>query len=215
MIVLGWSLLALGGALPLYLVDMPCNAQLPTSVTGLGGYSTISDLSLLRLLRLIDAGNAPEPISLERRGILSSDDPHRARLRVIILTILTVVLGLLPMLFKLIREFNRLVDYRQRWLLYKCESKDLGWLSVKDAPGFRTWGEKQLKDYLVKIGLSSTLGDSGRKNANGGAHARNGARGTRRREEELPLTPDDEAMAEIDIQSLFSIGYVKSLFVRP
>ncbi|PPQ64239.1 hypothetical protein CVT24_008642 [Panaeolus cyanescens] len=211
MIVLGWSLLALGGALPIYLVDMPCNAQLPSSVTGLGGYSTISDLSLLRLLRLIDAGNAPDVISLERRGILSSDDPHRARLRVIILTILTVVLGVLPMLFKLIREFNRLVDYRQRWLLYKCESKDLGWLSVKNAPGFKTWGEKQLKDYLVKIGLSSTLGDSGRKNANGGARPRNGARGTRRRDEELPLTPDDEARAEVDIQSLFSIGDTQRL----
>jgi len=227
MIVLGWSFLALAGALPLYLVNTPCIGDLPSDVVSQGfsappgslsspsgavfegSYSTLNNLSLLRLLRLFDLGQLTklDGSRIFRREVLSKPDPFNAHIRVIVLTALTILLGLLPPLIKIIKEFNKVVAYRQRWLEYKCEGKDMGWLSARSAPGFRLWGEKQLKDYLVKIGLSSTLNESGSRNANG-TRARNGEKRTRRREEEQPLNRADDSPnnAEVDIQSLFSIG---------
>ncbi|KAF9556409.1 hypothetical protein CPC08DRAFT_778388 [Agrocybe pediades] len=211
LIVLGWSFLGLAGALPIYLVNTPCNGELPSGAVFGGGYSTLNDLSILRLLRLFESGQitTSDGSNLQRRETLSNSDPFNAHVRVIVLTAITILLGLLPPLIKIIKEFNRLVAYRQRWLEYKCEGKDLGWLSARAAPGFRLWGEKRFKDFLVKIGLSSTLNESANSSRNGnGARARNGERRTRRREEEQPLYPTDDASkdAEIDIQSLFSIG---------
>jgi len=208
---LGWSVLALGGALPLYLVNTPCNANFSTpAVSGKGGYSTLSDISLIRLLRVFDSGNVTRVASKNLTGralLLTGDDPFHARVRVIVLTILTILLGLLPALIKILREFNTIVAYRRRWLQVRCQRKDLGWLSARKAPGFATWGEKQFKEYLVKIGLSSTLNDAAKRNGNGhGTRVRNGEKKTRRREEEQPLNLNDDIDAEIDIQSLFSIG---------
>ena len=123
------------------------------------------------------------------------------------LTILTILLGLMPALIGVIREFNAIVAYRSRWLQVRCQRKDLGWLSARKAPGFATWGEKQFKDYLVKIGLSSTLSDVAKRNTDGHrSRARNGEKRTRRREEEQPLNLNDDIDAEVDVQSLFSIG---------
>ncbi|KDR85603.1 hypothetical protein GALMADRAFT_53945 [Galerina marginata CBS 339.88] len=209
LIALGWSVLALGGALPLYLINTPCNANYPSPSVFGGGYSTLTDLSLIRLLRLFDSGNITTSnfSTLQRRETLSGPDPFHAHIRVIILTALTILLGLLPALIKIIKEFNRVVEYRQRWLEVKCEGKDLGWLSVRKAPGFATWGEKQFKDYLVKAGLSSTLGEAAKRNG-GGVRPRNGEKRIRRREEEeeQPLNRNEDSNVEVDIQSLFSIG---------
>lgn len=214
-IAFGWSILALGGALPLYLVDTPCNADFPTpAVFGQGGYSTLSDLSLIRLLRLFDSGQVVSK-NLIGSALLPNDplnarttnDPSNARIRVIVLTILTILLGLLPALIQIINEFNAIVAYRSRWLQVRCQKKDLGWLSARKAPGFATWGEKQFKDYLVKIGLSSTLNDAAKRHGNRNrARPRNGEKRTRRKGEEQPLNLNDDIDAEIDIQSLFSIG---------
>jgi hypothetical protein len=158
---------------------------------------------------LIESGNITSSnISThKRRAIISDSDPYHTRIRVIVLTVLAILLGVLPALIKIIREFNRTVDYRRRWLEVRCEGKDLGWLSARRAPGFASWGEKQFKDYLVKIGLSSSLGDAAKRN--GGARPRNGERAVRRREEEQPLNRFEETNnpdADVDIQSLFSIG---------
>ena len=206
-IALGWSIVALGGVIPLYLINTPCNADFPSpTVFGQGGYSTLSDLSLIRFLRLFD-GDATSKNLFGRATLLDSDDPFHARIRVIVLTILTILLGLLPALIGVVREFNAIVAYRSRWLEVRCQRKDLGWLSARKAPGFATWGEKQFKDYLVKIGLSSTLSDAAKRSGN--AHrtrARNGERRTRRREEERFLNLNDDIDAEVDVQSLFSIG---------
>jgi hypothetical protein len=67
------------------------------------------------------------------------------------------------------------------------------------------WGEKRLKDYFAKTGLSSTLGNGGRRHGlkDNGARPRNGERRTRRPEEQ-PLTRAEHP--EIDIQNVFSIG---------
>ncbi|KAF9011061.1 hypothetical protein BDQ17DRAFT_1345391 [Cyathus striatus] len=202
LIVLGWSILGLAGALPLYLVSTPCNADLPSPAVFGGGYSTLQDLSLLRLLRLFDAQDIDTrnlATAIRRRA--SDDDPQNARVRIIILTVLVLVLGLLPALWKLLREFNALVAYRKRWLQVKCEGMDLAWLSARKAPGFQGWGERRLKDYIIKIGLSSTtLGE--RQDRNG---TRRRDRGTRRPEEQ-PLYSADEHASEVDIQSLFTVG---------
>ncbi|RXW19335.1 hypothetical protein EST38_g6518 [Candolleomyces aberdarensis] len=202
LIALGWSILALGGALPLYLINTPCNAQYPSPSMFGGGYSTLQDLSLLRLLKLIDNGDisTDNVATLAKRAL--TDEPH-SRIRVIVLTIMAIVLGLLPALWKIIREYNAVLAYRQRWLAVQCQGKDLGWLSAKRAPGFATWGEKQFKDHLVKIGLSSELGDASKRN---GANTRRaGGRRDHRREEEQPLNNEEEMTSEVDIQTLFSI----------
>ena len=207
-IAFGWSIIALGGVLPLYLANTPCNADFPTpAVSGLGGYSTLSDISLIRLLRLFDNGTAASKDLLGRVSLLDGNDPFHARVRVIVLTILTILLGVLPALIGVVKEFNTIVAYRRRWLQFRCQRKDLGWLSARKAPGFATWGERQLKDYLVKIGLSSTLSDAVKPDGNGHrARAKDGRRRTRRREEEQPLNLNDDIDAQIDVQSLFSIG---------
>jgi calcium permeable stress-gated cation channel len=207
-IAFGWSIIALGGALPLYLINIPCNTDFPTpAVSGQGGYSTLSDISLIRLLRAFDNGNAVSKDLIGRVSLPDGDGPFHVRVRVIVLTILTILLGLLPALIVVIKEFNTIVAYRQRWLQFRCQRKDLGWLSARKAPGFATWGERQFKDYLVKIGLSSTLTDAVKHNGNTHrSHARNGEKRTRRREEEQPLNLYDDIDAEIDVQSLFSIG---------
>lgn len=214
LVALGWSVVALGGALPLYIVGAPCNADYASSSVFGGGYSTLTDLSFLRLLRSVETGGITSvniSTELQRRLVDPIPKSLRLRVRVIILTALVIVLGVLPALWKILKEFNRVAAYRRRWLETKCEGKDLAWLSAKNAPGYATWGEKQLKDYLVKIGLSSTLGGTERQNGNttvGGARPRAGERTTRRREEEQPLNDkhEIETNGEVDIQSLFSIG---------
>lgn len=209
LIVLGWTVLALAGALPLYLIDTPCNEDIPNSAVYQGGYSTLTNLSLLRLLRLFDTGtiSTKNLVAVVRRAPGPNSDPHHARVRIIVLTVLTIVLGILPALRKILKEFNRILEYRRRWLEIKCEGKDIAWLSARNAPGYATWGEKQFKDYMVKIGLSSTLAEAARRTRNnGGFLPRNGERRIRRREEEEPLTGrDDRERTEIDVESIFSI----------
>ncbi|KXN88932.1 hypothetical protein AN958_06803 [Leucoagaricus sp. SymC.cos] len=206
-IATGWSVLALGGALPLYLVTTPCNSQLPVHAFFTGGYSTLQDLSLLRLLRAIDEeGIQTTNLQVQTRRALIGDerDPQNVRLRIIILTIIALVLGLLPALWKILREFNILVEYRKRWLQVRCEGKDLGWLSTKDAPGFQNWGEKRFKSFIKKVGLTSGMDDERDGRQARHSHRRGPGR-TRRRDEELPLNGIDDG-AEVDIQSLFSIS---------
>lgn len=204
---IGWSVIALGGVLPLYIVNTPCNADFPSPAAfGQGGFSTLSDISLIRLLRLFDNGDVtPDNNLITGASLLKAHDPFHARVRLIVLTVLTVLLGLLPALIQIITEFNAIVAYRKRWLQIRCQRKDLGWLSARKAPAFATWGEKQFKDYLVKIGLSSTLNDTAKRTGNPNSRARNGERRTRRREGQL-INLDDDIDSEIDIQSLFSIG---------
>ncbi|KAG2022753.1 hypothetical protein CC2G_000479 [Coprinopsis cinerea AmutBmut pab1-1] len=203
LIAFGWSVLALGGALPLYLIGTPCNAEVPSPAKHTGGYSTLLDLSLLRLLRLIDNQEVSILSTSKIVPRALEDDDFKTRTRVIVLTVLAIVLGVLPMLWKILKEFNRVAAYRKRWLQVKCENLDLGWLPVSKAPGFAQWGENQFKDYLVNVGLSTHLNDAAK------SRTRRDGR-SRRREEEQPLTDED---TEIDIHSLFSITDTERLAV--
>ena len=171
-------------------------------------YSTLQDLSLLRLLKFLDDANnsttTRTAIAVQSRAIVNvSDASANARIRLIVLTCLVLVLGLLPALWKILKEFDRLVAYRKRWIDVRCEGKELGWLSVRAAPGFVGWGEKRLKDFIIKTGLSSSLESNG-----GRARNWNGAgNGTRRRQtDDAQFSRGEEANLDIDIQALFSIG---------
>ncbi|KAF7307698.1 MPN domain-containing protein [Mycena kentingensis (nom. inval.)] len=162
LIAMGWALLGLGGALPLYMINMPCLANGDSPAAFGGSYSTLEDLSLMRLLRAIQDNSANietgNLIKLSSRALLAGTgegDPQHLRIRVIVLTAITLVLGLLPPLWKIIKELRRLILYRKRWLEYRCEGKQLGWLSARYAPGFAGWGEQRFKDFVVKSGLSS------------------------------------------------------------
>lgn len=203
LIVLGWTILGLAGGLPLYLVTLPCVADGSSSVTWGGGYSVLQEMGLTRLLKLIDSGG----VTVQNLHIKRAADgnPQNVRERIIVLTVLVLVLGLLPALFKIIREFNRLVAYRKRWLNVMCEGQDLGWLSVTDTPGFIGWGEGQLKEFLTRVGLSSALITPDSEEG----HSRSRRRSSRRRDpsEVQPLN-DVEEVPEVDVQSLFSIKYV-------
>jgi calcium permeable stress-gated cation channel len=201
-VVLGWSIMGLAGALPLYLVLTPCIAQTGSPATFGGIYSTLHDLSLLRLLRLFDEGYVSTADLIHARPIGTEQDPHHARARIIVLTALTLVLGLLPALWKILREFNTMVGYRKSFVDVRCGGQELGWLSASRAPGFVGWGERRIKDFILKIGLGYSMEVRGGRNH---SRAVNG-HGRARRSEEQPLNYQEEANLGVNIQSLFSIG---------
>ncbi|KAG5647674.1 hypothetical protein DXG03_008397 [Asterophora parasitica] len=210
MIVLGWTILGLIGALPLYLVSTPCLAENGTSARFGGAYSTLLDLSLMRLLRLLDNGNVSTVNLVARIQTRAepSEDPQNVHVRVIVLTALTILLGVLPPLWKIVKELNALVAYRRAFTEVRCEGKELGWLSATQAPGFVGWGEQRLKDFILKTGLSYSM-----EPRDGRARARNGEPSTRTRdrEERQPLNNSEEANLDVDVQSLFSIGDTQAL----
>ncbi|KAJ7938158.1 hypothetical protein B0H13DRAFT_2301727 [Mycena leptocephala] len=202
LIALGWAFLGLAGALPLYMVSMPCIADLPSTATFSGAYSTLEDLSLMRLLRAFDSGSANVSTSnllqLHTRAVVSgagNTDPEHLRIRIIVLTVLVLVVALLPALYKIIKELNRVIAYRQRWIALRCEGKQMGWLSARRAPGFAGWGEQRFKDFVIKSGLSSGMQGS---NGNG-----NGS-GSGRQRDDQPNQAEKDAL-QIDITNIFSI----------
>ncbi|KAI0347698.1 hypothetical protein BDW22DRAFT_1479635 [Trametopsis cervina] len=196
LMILGWTILGLAAFLPLYMVDTPCLAKTTPLPQFTGAYSVLQDFSLLRLLRLLDNGSVQTTSTLALRELVDGTDrAPQVRTRVIIATVLAIVLGVLPVLWKVIREFNRLVAYRERWTAVRCQGIELGWLSARSTPGFAGWGEKRLKDFIVKTGLSSTL-ETGE-----GGNAR-----TRRRRRAQELNSEERGNLEVDVHSLFSIG---------
>jgi len=82
----------------------------------------------------------------------------------------------------------------------KCANNEMGWLSASKAPGFVGWGEKRLKNYLLKTGLSSKLESTGESR-----------REKRERERRMMDRHNAGDGPEIDIESLFSIGFVSTL----
>jgi calcium permeable stress-gated cation channel len=202
LVVLGWSIIGIGGALPLYLVSIPCIAQTGSQGTFGGVYSTLHDLSLLRLLPLFDDGGVSTVNLIHIRAMGIGQDPQHARARVVVLTALTLVLGLFPALWKILGEFNTMVAYRKSFVDVRCVGQELGWLSASRAPGFVGWGEGKMKDFVLKIGLGYSMEVPDRRND---SQTRNG-HGRPRRSEEQPLNYLEEANLGVNIQSLFSIG---------
>lgn len=203
LIVLGWNLLGLTAALPIYMVSTPCLAQsTPTSTFG-PVYSTLHDLSLLRLLQALDSNDGSQ-VRLRIFARESSPDSN-LRVRIIVIAAILIFVGLIPSLWKLLHEFTRMVAFRKRWIEVHCENQEMGWLSAKKAPGFTGWGEKRLKDFILKTGLSSTL--EHRVGRNGSRYGLNDHR-SQRTGGEIALLTEEDGDLEIDIQKLFTIGYV-------
>jgi calcium permeable stress-gated cation channel len=210
LMVLGWSILGLVGAIPLYTLSVPCLAETGQPPRFLGGYSTLQDLSLLRVLQLLDnrdifTGTSSNSTVLT--VVNGQDLKWRGRLRVIILTALLVVLGLIPALVKILREYGKLLAFRRKWTDIHLQGKEMGWISVRNAPGFAGWGEKRLKDFILKTGLSSSLDFSAEPASSG--TGRNGRSG-RRRQGGPYMYSEEEFGLEVDILSLFTIMYVFS-----
>ncbi|KAK0198749.1 hypothetical protein F5146DRAFT_918927 [Armillaria mellea] len=210
LICLGWTFLGLAGALPLYLVSAPCHSELPSPSLYGGGYNMLQDLSLSRLLRLLDAGNISTANLATMLKRADATDSQNFRVRIIVLTALTLGLALLPALWKILREFNRLVAYRERWLDTMCEGKDIGWLSARYAPGFVGWGEQRLKDFIVKTGLSLSFDQNDSSRDRNATRIRGSAR-RRRSGENEPLNANHDGRPDVDIESLFSITDTQAL----
>ena len=161
LLVLGWTIVGLVGALPLYLVDTPCLSNSYPHATYGGRVSTLQDLSLLRLLKMYDEGQVSTATGLERRAIVDGTDrTPAARTRLVILTVLLLVLFALPALFKLLHEWTKVLACRRNWL-ESLNSVDIVWLPKDRAPGFEGWGEGRVKDLFVRCGLTSKLGGEG------------------------------------------------------
>ncbi|KAF9229033.1 hypothetical protein BS17DRAFT_688271 [Gyrodon lividus] len=201
LVVIGWAIVGLGGALPLYLVSIPCLAQSSGAGQYSGVFSTLQDLSLLRLLPLLDNGNAPISVLTTLREVVNgTDETSKARLRIIILTLLTIFLSTLPALGIVLWEFNRLIAFRSQWLEIRCGGKEMGWLSAKKAPGFSNWGEKRIKDHLSKLGLGSLLERESRRSGNRFRHT------TRQSPSYSSASQSSESSgSDVDVQGLFSV----------
>ena len=203
-LVLGWTILGLAGALPLYLVATPCLAHLPPTARYTGALSTLQDLSLLRLLRLWDSGHETVTsyhVLGTRATLAGTGTVSNLRIRMIILAVLTGLLAVLPAMYKILKEFNRMVAYRKRWITVRCQENEMGWLSVRRAPGFADWGEKRLKSFILKTGLSSSLETDAAKN-----ETRRRLPRSRAQNGGSPHSSEEEGNREVDIHSLFSIG---------
>jgi hypothetical protein len=145
---------------------------------------------------------------LHTREIVNDDDLyHNTYIRLIVLTALVLGIAVFPALWKILREFDKMVAYRRRWIITKCEGKEMAWLSARDAPGFVGWGEKRLKAFVLKSGLSNAFETSPRRNGT----RRTGEQDMRGEDGERPLTRAEEANLEVDVQSLFSIGETHQL----
>jgi hypothetical protein len=208
LIVLGWSILGLAAGLPLYTISIPCLAKTGVAPRFLGGYSTLQDLSVLRVLQLLDNRNVSTSSNVNGDSRLNGQDlKWRGRVRIIVLTVLLVVLGLVPALVKILYEYGKLVAFRRKWTDIHLQGKEMGWISARQAPGFAGWGEQRLKDFILKNGLSSSLDFSAEPASSG--TGRQGRSGRRRQGGPYMYLEEDYGL-EVDILSLFTIMYVFS-----
>ncbi|KAH7886005.1 hypothetical protein F5I97DRAFT_1876997 [Phlebopus sp. FC_14] len=201
LVAIVWSIVGLGGALPLFMISTPCLAQSTGTAQYSGVFSVIQDLSVLRLLQLLNADVAPTSILTGLREVVNGvDEAPNARLRIIILTVLTIFVSTLPSLGLVLREFHRMAAFRKRWLEVRCGGQEVGWLSACKAPGYSSWGEKEMKDHLIKLGLSSYLEGSSRRQASRPRHPPSQSQSFWRTSQNLEASD-----VQVNVQALFSI----------
>jgi len=230
LICLVWSFIALAIALPIYLVETPC---LPTSdpQTQYGGrYGTLNDLSLLRLLRMLDSGQINGTSQAKRSSILwrrlldqnGNDLAPDAYGRIIAICVIIVVLAIFPTLWKLWKEFNALAGYYKEWNQGRCENYEMAYLSCGTgnsrllgnrggAWGWRGWGEGKVKAFFRKAGLGGGSGlRAGPVATTEGFDVPSPREneGRRQRVQPSPGSSEEKADAEVNITSVFSVWYV-------
>ncbi|KAI0308375.1 hypothetical protein B0F90DRAFT_1807574 [Multifurca ochricompacta] len=127
LMVLGWSILGLAAVLPLYIISIPCIAETAPTPRYLGGYSTLQDLSLLRVLLLLDNREVSTSSNTRVLEVVNGQDlKWRARVRIIIVAALLVVVGILPALVKILREYSKLIAFRRNWTDVQMQGKEMG-----------------------------------------------------------------------------------------
>lgn len=223
MLVLTFTVVGLAGAIPLYVVSTPCTGNTAPDSTYGGRWSALHDLSLLRLLQLLREGNINSQPGLsssieeglERRLTVDGKDyAHTARIRLLILTVLLLVVAVLPTLFRLLREFNRLLAYHKRWVAVKCDGLEMGWLSISRAPGLKGLGEADVKQIFERTGMTKRLG--GGSGAGHPSGSGSDSPPPRRTHAETPSDEEDGALTgrrrrtaeggdDIDVTGVFSI----------
>ncbi|KAI9511899.1 hypothetical protein F5148DRAFT_974431 [Russula earlei] len=209
LIVLGWSILGLVGALPLYMISVPCLAETAPAPRFLGGYSMLQDFSVLRVLQLLDNRDVVTPRNANVLEVVDGEDlKWRGRLRLIILSGLLILVGLIPAVVKILHEHGKLTAFRRKWINVYLQGREMGWISARAAPGLAGWGEKRVKDFILKTGLSSSL-DFSAEHANSGT-TRRGRSGRHRNPGPYMFSQEDFGM-EVDISSLFTITDTRRL----
>ena len=196
LIALGWTVLGLGTALPLYLVNTPCVANTTPVFKAGSAYSTMSDLSLLRLLKMLDNNSITTTTHAKRATVDGTDVSSTAKRRLIALAVLLILLGMVPILWKLWKEFNKAIAHRKRWLMVRCHEIELGWLGVSRAPGFVGWGEGRIKGFLRENGMSRGLDRS--KTPRGPNRDASDAAGE-------GVAADEDGQAAIDVQGFYTV----------
>lgn len=129
------------------MINTPCVSS-STQPTYGGRYGTLADLSILRLLKMLDNGTLStvnqQAFALGRHArslVGDARDLHRRMLdqrgndisgeaerRLIALCVIIVVLVLLPALWHLWREFSRLASYYDMWDKGRCEGVEMAYL---------------------------------------------------------------------------------------
>ncbi|KAG9015185.1 hypothetical protein FRB94_004304 [Tulasnella sp. JGI-2019a] len=211
LITLGWTFLGLAVILPIYLVSTPCLATSTPALTEGTAYSTLSDLSLMRLLKLVDNNDLTTVgANHQRRAIINGvNEYNTARARLIAVTVLLILLGVLPALRKILKEFNSLVAYRQRWLAVRCGGLEMGWLSLIEAPGLTGWSESRMKDYLTKNGLGRSLDHRRSKPARRGWFNREPSYSGQNSQDQA--AEEERAEPSIDVQGVFTVPDTRRL----
>ncbi len=222
LICLVWSFIALALALPIYLVQTPCLPNSGVDTQYGGRYGTLNDLSLLRLLRMLDDGKINGASQGQKIGSLwrrlldqnGNDLAPNAYGRLIAICVIIIVLAILPALWKLWKEFRVLANYHKSWDEKRCERYEIAYISAGTgnsvllgnrggAWGWRGWGEGKVKAFFRKAGLGGTGLRAGANSA-----AVEDKEGRRARNRSSPEGNEEKADAEINVTSVFSIGYV-------
>lgn len=202
LIALGWTVLGLLVGLPIYLASTPCLADSSGSLMQGSGYSTLTDLSLLRVLRMLDNGSISTSSgtnnSMKKRAVIDGQDlSGKAKTRLIILTVLVILLGVFPVMWKLFKEFRKVAAYRRRWLNLRCGGQEMGWLSIDRTPGFVGWGEGRFKEFLAKSGLSTKFDRA--KTPKGPQREASNPMGARTGDS------DETMLNEVDVQGVYTV----------
>lgn len=150
------SLVALGAALPLFSVNVPCLSETsPRNELG-GRLGTLTDLSLLRLLNALDPSPDSDSTSdflhlpLLNRALPSTISPaiSTARVRLIIILVFISVLSVGGGLFAIARAYTALSKYRKDFRDPICGGMSMVYIPSESAKAWEGLTEEKIKLWL-------------------------------------------------------------------
>jgi hypothetical protein len=150
------SFVALGAALPMFLIKVPCLGETsPRNDLG-GRLGSLTDLSLLRLLNALDPSPDSDSTSnflhlpIQLRALPSTISPANstARIRLIIILVLITVLSVGGGLFAIARAYAALSEYRKKFTEQVCGGLNMVFISSTHSPGWDGLTEEKIKIWL-------------------------------------------------------------------